>query len=167
MLDAGVNRYDDTKGTMYMNDAIARERGRECVCVRERQRQRERKRKQKDVQAGMLKDELAVWQLIEGLPYGGSVVSHERQPPTTSLAKLCLYLYLYLRVRYTSEEVCISYLLGGSRVKSQESWTSKPTVLSSLPTSCADTIKLVSNQNLFQTCNVAIAYMHVTLAASY
>lgn len=68
MLDAGVNRYDDTKGTMYMNDAIARERGRECVCVRERQRQRERKRKQKDVQAGMLKDELAVWQLIEGLP---------------------------------------------------------------------------------------------------
>lgn len=35
----------------------------------ERDRDRERKRKQKDVQAGMLKDELAVWQLIEGLPY--------------------------------------------------------------------------------------------------
>lgn len=36
----------------------------------ERDRDRERKRKQKDVdvQAGMLKDELAVWQLIEGLP---------------------------------------------------------------------------------------------------
>lgn len=44
MLDAGVNRYDDTKGTMYMNDAIARERGRECVCVRERQRQREKEK---------------------------------------------------------------------------------------------------------------------------
>lgn len=35
---------------------------------RDRDRERKRKRKQKDVQAGMLKDELAVWQLIEGLP---------------------------------------------------------------------------------------------------
>lgn len=87
-------------------------------------------------------------------------MSHERQPPTTSLAKLCLYLYLYLRVRYTSYLRGGMYLLPPRRVKSQESWTSKPTVLSSPPTSCADTIKLVSNQNLFQTCNVAIAYMH-------
>lgn len=68
MLDAGVNKYDDTKGTMYMNDAIAREREGGSVYASERDRDRERKRKQKDVQAGMLKDELAVWQLIEGLP---------------------------------------------------------------------------------------------------
>lgn len=44
MLDAGVNRYDDTKGTIYMNDAIARERGRECVGMRQRETETERER---------------------------------------------------------------------------------------------------------------------------
>lgn len=47
-----------------------------------------------------------------------------------------------------------------SRVTTPHGQVPKPTVLFSLPTSCADTIKLVSNQNLFQTCKKAIAYMH-------